>query len=44
MLLLRQTLSSNPDGQMSRWTNEKKGFSVTIFDRDEPGSLYLMLP
>ena len=28
-LLLRQTLSSNPDGQMSRWTNEKKGFSVT---------------
>ena len=28
-LLLRQTLSSNADGQLSNWTNEKKGFSVT---------------
>ena len=28
-MLLRQTLSSNSDGQMSTWINKQKGFSVT---------------
>jgi surface antigen len=28
-MLLKKTLSSNTDGQMSNWTNEQKGFSVT---------------
>ena len=28
-MLLKETLSNNGDGQMSNWTNEQKGFSVT---------------
>ena len=28
-MLLRQTLTHNPNGQMSTWTNPDKGFSVT---------------
>ena len=28
-MLLRQTLTNNPNGQMSTWTNPEKGFSVT---------------
>jgi surface antigen len=28
-MLLKQTLSNNSDGQMSNWTNNKKGFVVT---------------
>ena len=28
-MLLKETLSNNDDGQMSNWTNEQKGFSVT---------------
>ena len=28
-MLLRQTLTNNPNGQMSTWTNPDKGFSVT---------------
>ena len=28
-MLLRQTLTNNPNGQMSTWENPEKGFSVT---------------
>ena len=28
-MLLRQTLTNNPNGQMSRWSNPDKGFTVT---------------